>query len=80
MTLLHRQRDIGFSAARTALDLTAGNLASHLARLTEAGFVEQRKVFSKDGLEARCRLTREGSEAYATYLAVLRAYLDGLAA
>jgi DNA-binding MarR family transcriptional regulator len=75
VTLLYRERDIGFAAMRGALDLTAGNLASHLERLDAAGLVDQRRTFSKDGLEARIRLTPLGAAGFQRYLALLRDYL-----
>lgn len=76
LSLLQRQRDVGFGAARAALGLTAGNLASHLARLADAGFVEQRQAFSKDGLEMRIRMTPEGQRQFSRYLQVLKGFLE----
>jgi DNA-binding MarR family transcriptional regulator len=76
MTMVYRERDVGFAAMRNALGMTAGNLAAHLQRLEQAAFIEQRQVFSRQGVASRIRLTAAGAAAFQRYLALLRAYLE----
>lgn len=75
MALLHRRGDVGASAARAALGLTAGNLDAHARRLAEAGLVEVRRVLTRDGFEARYRITRRGVAAFVAYLEWLAGFL-----
>ena len=75
MALLFRQRDVAFTAARDALALTDGNLATHAKRLEEAGLLVARKALGRDGFEVRYRITEAGSAAFRAYLERLRAFL-----
>lgn len=76
MGLLHRHRDVSARAARKTLGLTDGNLASHAARLEEAGWLESRKALSPAGFEVRYRITPEGSQAFREHIDSLRRLLD----
>lgn len=71
MGLLHRHRDVSMRAARRTLGLTDGNLASHAARLQEAGWLESRRALTATGFEVRYRITPDGSRAF-------REHIDGL--
>ncbi|MEA3165575.1 MAG: hypothetical protein QOJ26_432 [Thermoplasmata archaeon] len=77
MGLLHRHRDVSARAARKALGLTDGNLASHAAKLEEAGWLRSRRALSPSGFEVRFRITPEGSAAFLAHVAELRRLLDG---
>jgi DNA-binding MarR family transcriptional regulator len=79
MGLLHRHRDVSARAARKALGLTDGNLASHAARLAEAGWLESRRALSPAGFEVRYRITPAGSAAFREHVQELRRMLDGFA-
>lgn len=76
MGLLHRHRDVAARSARKALGLTDGNLASHAAKLEEAGWLRSRKALSRTGFEVRYAITPEGSAAFAAHVAELRRMLD----
>lgn len=77
MGLLHRHRDVSARAARKALGLTDGNLASHAARLQEVGWLESRRALSPSGFEVRYRITPAGSAAFREHVEDLRRMLDG---
>lgn len=77
VTLLHRNRDAALAWTREALELTYGNLDSHVSTLEEAGFVERRRALTPGGFQVRLRLTEQGLAAYEAYLDSLRAYLEG---
>ena len=76
MALLHRHRDVSARAARKALGLTDGNLASHTARLEEAGWLESRRALSPSGFEVRYRITPAGSAAFRQHVEELRRMLE----
>ncbi len=76
MGLLYKHRDVAFTRVRDTLDLTDGNLASHAKRLEAAGLLESRKALTREGFEARYRITQTGSRAFREYLTHLRAFVD----
>lgn len=78
MGLVYKHRDVGFTRARDALGLTDGNLASHASRLEDAGLLEERRALTSSGFETRFKITREGSQAFQTYLDRLRTYLESV--
>ena len=78
MGLLHRHRDVSARAARKTLDLTDGNLASHAAKLEEAGWLQSRKALASTGFEVRYRITPEGSAAFVAHVTELRRMLDDM--
>lgn len=75
--LLYRETDLGFTALRTALDLTSGNLSSHVVRLEGAGLVVARDALGPDGFERRIQITPDGVRRFRAYLEVLRGFLQG---
>lgn len=77
VTVLHRQPSMTFGELRQSVDVTAGNLASHLDRLQQDGLVRQSRLFDRDGLQARIILTPAGATRFQEYLGFLRAYLAG---
>lgn len=79
MGLLHRHRDVSARTARKVLGLTDGNLASHAARLQQAGWLEARRALSPSGFEVRYRITSKGAAAFLAHVAELRRLLDGVA-
>lgn len=75
MALLYRNRVASFTAVQQALQLTPGNLNSHVARLEAAGYVKPWNALTPTGFQIHLRITPEGLEAYRRYLAELRALL-----
>lgn len=76
MGLLWKRRDVAFTAARDALGLTDGNLASHADRLVRAGFLDARRALAGDRFEVRYRITSAGREAFREYLRAMQAFLE----
>ncbi|MCK6471712.1 MAG: transcriptional regulator [Planctomycetes bacterium] len=52
-----------------ATGLTRGNLSAHMAKLTEAGYVEEHKTFVGKLPHTDYRMTPNGRKAYKRYLA-----------
>ena len=76
MALLSRNRTAPFVWVRDTLGLTDGNLGSHMARLATAGYASSSRVLTRSGFQVWLRITPAGDEAYRSYLAGLRSYLE----
>lgn len=72
LALLYRNRQASFTDLRDGLGLTPGNLASHAAKLEEAGYVRSGRVLVALNFEVTYRITEEGSEAFRAYLEALQ--------
>ncbi|WP_336921610.1 transcriptional regulator [Aquipuribacter sp. SD81] len=71
---------IAFPRVQEVLEMTAGNLATHLRRLEDAGYVEVTKTHRGRSPVTYLALTRRGRRAYEDYLEALRALLEPPAA
>ena len=56
--------------------LSVGNLASHLARLEEAGYVVSTKTFIERKPHTVVRLTAQGRQAFERYREQMRGWLE----
>ena len=68
--------ELHFSRLRELLDMTAGNLSTHLSKLEGAGYVQQNKTYSGRSPATYLALTPEGRVAFERYVRNLRALLD----
>ncbi|WP_297551961.1 transcriptional regulator [Thermococcus sp.] len=59
------------------LEVTPGNLDSHLRTLEKAGYVKLYKVFA-DRPRTAVRITEKGAEETARYLRALKSVLEGI--
>jgi DNA-binding MarR family transcriptional regulator len=66
---------ITFPRLQELLDMTAGNLSTHLRKLEEAGYVEITKVHERRTPVTYAQLTRTGRRAFEDYTAALRGLL-----
>jgi DNA-binding MarR family transcriptional regulator len=64
---LHRNRECSFARLRDAVGLTPGNLATHLTRLEQAGYVTSRHALASR-FEVRYAITPQGSAALRGYV------------
>ena len=69
---------LSFPRVQQMLDLTAGNLITHLRKLEEAGYVTSRKTGNGTASRTSLELTAAGRAALDTYTRTLRSLLDGL--
>ena len=67
MTHLYVVQSADYLFLQKQTGLTWGNLASHLARLEEAGYVQIEKGFSGKKPRTMLRLTTEGRDAFDDY-------------
>ncbi|NJE25649.1 ArsR family transcriptional regulator [Thermococcus sp. MV5] len=74
--LLPRGRVL-FKEVQKILDVTPGNLDSHLRTLEKAGYVKLTKVFA-DRPRTAIEITNKGAEETGKYLRLLRELLNGV--
>jgi DNA-binding transcriptional ArsR family regulator len=77
MSLLMIEEHMDFNAFKETLDLTDGNLASHMAKLEEAGYIEVEKRFQDRKPQTRYQATEAGKAAFRDHLSALEAILRG---
>jgi DNA-binding MarR family transcriptional regulator len=68
---------VEFTWLKEALDLTEGNLSSHLAKLEEAGYVQVEKGYQGRRPRTWVRLTPQGRAAYQAHRQALLGLLKG---
>jgi DNA-binding MarR family transcriptional regulator len=68
---------VAFSELMRTLDSSQGNLGAHLAKLIEAGYVDEEKSFVNRRPQTRYRLTGRGRDAFGEHVARLQSLLDG---
>lgn len=66
---------VPFSELARSLDASNGNLGAHLAKLIEAGYVDEEKSFVKRRPLTRYRLTDRGRTAFAAHVSQLQSLL-----
>ena len=75
---LYRHDGTSFGQLSDDLDLTEGNLSSHLQRMEEAGAVDIEKEFVEKKPRTTAVLTSDGRELLETHIDVLQALINGL--
>lgn len=68
---------IVFPRLQKVLQMTAGNLSTHLRKLEDAGYVRVEKTFQGRSPVTYIALTAAGRRAFETYTASLEALLKG---
>ena len=70
--------ELSFTRLQDILDLTPGNLITHLRKLEDAGYVSSEKTGNGTAGKTTVALTGEGRKALDDYTQALRGLLDGL--
>ncbi|MEZ4722446.1 MAG: transcriptional regulator [Flavobacteriales bacterium] len=78
MSILCVNQWVEFNELKTLLQVTDGNLASHVSALEKKGFVEIRKRFVGKKPNTTFRVTDEGRKAFDQHLQALEKLLKGL--
>ena len=71
MSMLAASPDLSFTELRDALEMTDGNLTSHMRTLQESGYVSVSKSFQNNRPLTTCSLTAAGRKAFAAYVNLL---------
>ena len=71
MSMLAASPELSFTELRDALEMTDGNLTSHMRTLQEAGYVSVSKSYKNNRPLTTCSLTPAGKKAFANYVNLL---------
>lgn len=71
MSALAVNTEVNFNELKELLDITDGNLASHLKTLEESEFVKVKKGFIGRKTNTTYSITRPGEKAFKTHLTAL---------
>lgn len=77
LAALGENGSITFPRLQELLDMTAGNLSTHLRKLEDADYVTITKTYERRTPVTYLSLTRTGRRAFEDYTAALRALLAG---
>ncbi len=71
MSMLAASPELSFTELRDALNMTDGNLTTHIRTLQEAGYLSVTKSFRNNRPLTTCALTPEGQKAFTGYINLL---------
>jgi DNA-binding MarR family transcriptional regulator len=78
LAALREGDSLSFPRLQRMLDLTPGNLITHLRKLENAGYVVTEKIDAGPSVGTSVTLTRAGRQALDDYTDTLRDILDGV--
>ncbi len=78
MSSLMVNEEVSFNELKQILDLTDGNLASHLTNLEENGFIKVHKGFIGRKTNTTYTITRNGEWAFKEHLQALENMIKGV--
>lgn len=76
MSVISVNRSATFNELKELLDLTDGNLASHIKKLEELGYISVHKSFFERKPNTVYQITEEGKTAFEQHLKALEAILN----
>jgi len=76
MTILNSAKKVNFIYLREKLDVTDGNLSSHMEKLEKAGYVNVKKTFVDKKPNTVYSITEKGKKAFRGYLEHLEKILE----
>jgi DNA-binding MarR family transcriptional regulator len=76
ISLLIANEELPFKALKEYLEVTDGNLSSHLTKLEKANYVEIEKSFEKKRPKTVVRITKKGKEAFKSYIDSLKLFIE----
>jgi DNA-binding MarR family transcriptional regulator len=79
LAALNEGDTLSFTRLQNMLDLTPGNLITHLRKLEDARYLTSEKTWDGNGLATAVTLTPRGRAALEAYTEALRSLLGGLA-
>ena len=71
MSALAASPELSFTELRDTLDMTDGNLSTHVRILQEEGFISVAKSYQNNRSLTTCSLTKAGRKAFAGYIDLL---------
>jgi DNA-binding MarR family transcriptional regulator len=71
MSMLAASPELSFTELRDALEMSDGNLTTHIRTLQEAGYVSVSKSYQNNRPLTTCALTATGRKAFTEYVNLL---------
>ena len=71
MSMLAASPELSFTEMRDALEMTDGNITTHIRTLQEAGYISVSKSYENNRPHTTCSLTAGGKKAFANYVNLL---------
>jgi DNA-binding MarR family transcriptional regulator len=71
MSMLAASPELSFTELRDALEMTDGNLTTHIKALQQEGYIAVSKSFQNNRPLTTCSLTTAGRKAFAEYIGLL---------
>jgi DNA-binding MarR family transcriptional regulator len=71
MSMLAASPELSFTELRDALEMTDGNLTTHVRTLQEAGYVSVAKSYQNNRRLTTLSMTAAGRQAFAEYVSLL---------
>ena len=71
MSMLAASPELSFTELRDTLDMTDGNLTTHIRTLQEAGYLSVTKSYQNNRPLTTCSLTAAGRKAFTNYINLL---------
>jgi DNA-binding MarR family transcriptional regulator len=78
MSILMVNEEISFNDLKQMLEVTDGNLATHLVNLEENGFIKVYKGFIGRKTNTTYSVTKPGEKAFNDHIAALEAMIKGV--
>ena len=76
MSMLAASPQLSFTELRDTLNMTDGNLTTHIRTLQEAGYVSVTKSFRDNRPLTTCSLTTAGKKAFTNYINLLESIIQ----
>ena len=76
MSLLISVKEAEFTFLREKTNATAGNLSVQINKLKDAGYIQVIKQFNNNYPQTICKITKEGVEAFESYVKALQSYMN----
>ncbi len=78
MSVLMVNEEISFNDLKQLLEVTDGNLATHLVTLEESGFIKVHKGFIGRKTNTTYSITRQGEKAFSEHISALENMIRGV--
>jgi DNA-binding MarR family transcriptional regulator len=78
MSILMVNEEINFNDLKQMLEVTDGNLATHLVNLEENGFIKVHKGFVGRKTNTTYVITRQGEKTFNDHIAALETMIKGI--
>jgi DNA-binding MarR family transcriptional regulator len=78
MSILVVNEEVNFNDLKQMLEVTDGNLATHLVNLEENGFIKVHKGFVGKKTNTTYAVTKSGEKAFTDHIAALETMIRGI--